>query len=261
MLQTESLLLVALGFGIAMVLALIIGYLMWSAANRWVEARRKKAVPGMILNLQAERAALRAENAMTEQRYRDQIEIARTELAEKTAEVNRHRNRAMAHAEALTARDAELAELQAQLEKLGVESRRRGQALLKMREQRRLLEKGKAAVAVPEDLSGLEDVGVAPPASPEETALRIQSRIAEIKSKVTVTEIPELKPILPSPLEASGEDRPAPGLSPRVSRFPKPVLVSSSEPKPFEKPEGTEEPEKKMTLAEKFKAIRGGAEF
>ena len=58
--QTESLLLVALGFALALVLAMIFGFAIWSSANRWASYKRKREVPTTILDMQAEREALRA---------------------------------------------------------------------------------------------------------------------------------------------------------------------------------------------------------
>ena len=49
--QTETLLLVALGFAFALVLAMIFGFAIWSAANRWASYRRKREVPSTIFDI------------------------------------------------------------------------------------------------------------------------------------------------------------------------------------------------------------------
>lgn len=91
--QTETLLLVVLGFALAALIALFIGRLMWSAAIRIGARRMQKQVPTSLVGLQTERDRLRAEYAMLAQRLGSRLEAVKQRLAEQMAEVNRHRNR------------------------------------------------------------------------------------------------------------------------------------------------------------------------
>lgn len=91
--QTETLLLVVLGFALATLIALFIGRLMWSAALRLGARRMQKQVPSSLVGLQTERDRLRAEYAMLSQRLGSRLEAAKIRMAEQMAEVSRHRNR------------------------------------------------------------------------------------------------------------------------------------------------------------------------
>ena len=96
MLQTETALLLVLGFSLASLLALFFLRLMWMAAVRVGARRMQRQVPSTIAELQAERTRLRVENAELAQRLGAERDEARREAAERLAEVNRHRNRLLA---------------------------------------------------------------------------------------------------------------------------------------------------------------------
>jgi hypothetical protein len=130
--QTESLLLVALGFALALVLAMIFGFAIWSSANRWASYRRKREVPTTILDMQAEREALRAQNAMATRRLEFLLEDARAQAAEKTAQVTRQRNRAIVMSKDLIAKDAEIASLRALAAELTNETNKRARIIAKI---------------------------------------------------------------------------------------------------------------------------------
>jgi chromosome segregation ATPase len=91
--QTETLLLVVLGFALATLIALFIGRLMWTAALKLGARRMQKQVPSSLVGLQTERDRLRAEYAMLSQRLGSRLEAAKIRMAEQMAEVSRHRNR------------------------------------------------------------------------------------------------------------------------------------------------------------------------
>ena len=91
--QTETILLIVLGFALASILALFIGRMLWSVALRLGARRMQRQVPSSLVGLQTERDRLRAEYAMMAQRLGSRLEEAKLGLAEQMAEVSRHRNR------------------------------------------------------------------------------------------------------------------------------------------------------------------------
>jgi hypothetical protein len=130
--QTETLLLVALGFALAIVFFMVFGFAMWSAANRWSAFRRRKEIPTTILDMQSEREALRASNAMTTVRFETLLQKSRDEAAEKTAEVSRHRNRVVLLSREIDAKNAEIAALLGQVKDLTVETNARAQIIARL---------------------------------------------------------------------------------------------------------------------------------
>lgn len=126
---TETLLLIALGFALAIVFFMVFGFAMWSAANRWSAFRRRKEIPTTILDMQAEREALRASNAMTTTRFETLLQNSRDEAAERTAEVSRHRNRAILVSREVDAKNAEILSLSAKVKALTVETNARAQII------------------------------------------------------------------------------------------------------------------------------------
>ena len=91
--QTETVLLVVLGFAIASLLALFIGRFAWNTALRIGAKRMQRQVPSTVAELQSERDRLRAEYAMLSQRLGNRLEGIKAKMAEQMAEVTRHRNR------------------------------------------------------------------------------------------------------------------------------------------------------------------------
>lgn len=107
--QTETLLLVVLGFSLAALIALFLSRFLWAAALR-IGARRMQAqVPSTLVGLQTERDRLRAEYAMLSQRLGSRLEATKLRMAEQMAEVSRHRNRLETLDAALAERNADLA--------------------------------------------------------------------------------------------------------------------------------------------------------
>ncbi len=123
--QTETLLLIGLGFSLAALLALFIGRLLWPFAMRLGARRMQRQVPSTVAELHTERDRLRAEYALLSQKLGARVESARASMAEQMAEVNRTRNRIETlvidlnqRDATLAARDQEVAELRARIAEL-----------------------------------------------------------------------------------------------------------------------------------------------
>jgi len=93
MFQTETLLLVVLGFSVATLIALFLGRLMWALAVRIGSRRMQRQIPSTAGELHTERDRLRAEYAMLSQKLGARLEGSRMKMAEQMAEVTRTRNR------------------------------------------------------------------------------------------------------------------------------------------------------------------------
>ena len=91
--QTETILLIVLGFSLATLIALFMARGLWTAAVKVGVRRMQRQMPSSLVELQTERDRLRAENAMLSQRLGGKLETAKLQLSEQTAEVSRHRNR------------------------------------------------------------------------------------------------------------------------------------------------------------------------
>jgi chromosome segregation ATPase len=91
--QTETILLIVLGFSLASLIALFMARGLWTAAIKVGARRMQRQVPSSLVGLQTERDRLRAEYAMLSQRLGARLEAAKTQMAEHMAEVSRHRNR------------------------------------------------------------------------------------------------------------------------------------------------------------------------
>ena len=121
--QTETLMLVVLGFALALLLALLFGRGMWNVAIALGARRNAKNVPVQMLELQADRDRLRAEHAMMARKLELRLEDIKARMTEQMAEVSRSRNRVqsliqqMETSESILAiRDREVAALISQIE-------------------------------------------------------------------------------------------------------------------------------------------------
>jgi hypothetical protein len=121
--QTETLMLVALGFALCLVFVLLFGRALWSMAMRLGARRQAKQIPIEMLELQADRDRLRADHAMMSRKLELRLDDIKTRMTEQMAEVSRHRNRVQTmiqdierRDEALKIRDREVAALNAQLD-------------------------------------------------------------------------------------------------------------------------------------------------
>jgi DNA repair exonuclease SbcCD ATPase subunit len=121
--QTETLMLIALGFALAFIVVLLFGRGVWNMAMRLGARRQAKQIPVAMLELQADRDRLRADHAMMARKLELRLEDIKTRMTEQMAEVSRHRNRVQSmmadlerRDETIKIRDREVAALNAQLE-------------------------------------------------------------------------------------------------------------------------------------------------
>jgi chromosome segregation ATPase len=121
--QTETLMFIALGFALALVLVLLFGHTFWNIAMRLGARRQSKQIPTQMLELQADRDRLRADHAMMSRKLELRLDDIKTRMTEQMAEVSRHRNRVQSMIQDLEKRDdtikhrdREVAALNAQLE-------------------------------------------------------------------------------------------------------------------------------------------------
>ena len=126
--QVETIMLVALGFAVAALIALFLGRFAWVFALRLGKKRMQRAAPSTIAELQADRDRLRAEYAMLSRKLELRMNDLKIKLAEQMAEVSRNRNRidhliteVRSRDTQLTQRDAELQSLRMQLTPLETE--------------------------------------------------------------------------------------------------------------------------------------------
>ncbi len=289
--QTETLLLVALGFAFALVLAMIFGFGIWSAANRWASYKRKREVPTTILDMVAERDGLRAQNAMTARRLEFQLDEARAQAAEKTAQVTRHRNRAIVMSKDLIAKDAEIASLRALAAELTAETNKRariiakltGHEVTKLRSFDLPVPPGVKPFTVPKPLAQAPTLASTELPADAAPLDRIKAKIAELNAlsaqiadqqsaesravdaTLAAREAREAppEPMTLSALREDGDETPAtPGDGESVSVAVEPAEAGEvpaehvSAPEPQHQP--PPEPPRRMTLAEKFRALKDG---
>ncbi len=106
--QTETLMLVVLGFALAALIALFIGRFAWNLALRLGAKRMHRQVPSTVAELQSERDRLRAEYAMLSRKLDMRVSDIKMRMAEQMAEVTRNRNRVETLTGEVKKRDAEL---------------------------------------------------------------------------------------------------------------------------------------------------------
>jgi len=118
--QSETYMLIILGFAIAAFLALIIGRLAWMLALRIGARRANRNVPTTVAALRTERDRLRAEHAMMATKLELRVDAMKMRLAEQLAEVSRHRNRVENLMQDLAKRDARITEHEGEIAALRV---------------------------------------------------------------------------------------------------------------------------------------------
>lgn len=91
--QTETLLLVVMGFSLAALIFLFLSRFIWSIASRFGARKFHRQAPATMAGLQTERDRLRAEFARLSQKLGGRLETARMQMAEQMAEATRNRNR------------------------------------------------------------------------------------------------------------------------------------------------------------------------
>jgi chromosome segregation ATPase len=102
--------LIALGFALGTLLALLFGRLVWHAAVRVGSRRMQRQIPSTLVEMQAERDRLRAECAMLTRKLEIRSEDLKAQLVEQNAELTRERNRNDIALEEIQKREAALAE-------------------------------------------------------------------------------------------------------------------------------------------------------
>jgi len=134
--QTETLMLVLLGFAAASFLALVIGRSLWKLARAIHRRRHEHELPATVAALKADRDRLRAESAMLARKFDVRIADLKAKVVEQAAEVSRHRNRlemiaadARKREEELAGREAETSDMREQLMPLETELAARTQTI------------------------------------------------------------------------------------------------------------------------------------
>ncbi len=113
--QSETYMLIILGFALATLVAMVVGRLAWKLALRMGARRALRNVPSTVVELQTDRDRLRAEHAMMAAKLQTVSQDVRMHLAEQEAEVMRSRNRVLQLMDEAVKRDAEIASLKEQL--------------------------------------------------------------------------------------------------------------------------------------------------
>lgn len=161
--QTETVLLIVLGFSLASLIALFMLRLVWTTAVRAGTRRMQRQVPSSLAELHAERTRLRAENAALQQRLGDELEAFKLRMAEQMAEVSRHRNR-------VVAMEVDIARLERAL----ADSKTSAQT--QPSTGRRPRRQAKAAPAQP----SAYPAGTPGPSMPDERELRLRQRLDQL---------------------------------------------------------------------------------
>ena len=108
--QSETYMLLILGFASATFLGLIAGRIAWKLAFRLGARQAQRNMPSSMIELQTDRDRLRAEHAMMAKKLELRLGDIKMRMAEQTAEVSRHRNRFEVLKQDVAKRDAMLKE-------------------------------------------------------------------------------------------------------------------------------------------------------
>ena len=134
--------LLALGFVLAALMALLIGRGMWARALKALRQGEERERPSGLARLQADRDQPRAEYAILVRKFELRLDDIKTRLAEQTAEISRNRNRIERLLEDIDGRDAavgnadaDVAANRAQLERLEVRLAHHTASLQRFEEQ------------------------------------------------------------------------------------------------------------------------------
>lgn len=190
--QTETLMLVVLGFALAALIALFVGRFAWGLALRLGAKRMQRQVPSTVAELQSERDRLRAEYAMLSRKLDMRFSDIKMRMAEQMAEVTRNRNRVETLTGEVKKRDAELeawraktAGLEAQLadmtranEELGEEIGRLNSEMAGLNTS--LGERDERIAALHADLAAATSLAETLALRPEETVSPITRKIEEL---------------------------------------------------------------------------------
>ena len=119
--QLETLMLVGLGFAVALLLALVVGRFAWNTAIRLGSRKRTQSAPAEAVELQTDRDRLRAEYAVMSRKLELRLDDLKARLVEQMAEVSRNRNRIQTMAEELERRDQAAAAKDTEIQTLAVQ--------------------------------------------------------------------------------------------------------------------------------------------
>ena len=175
--QSETLMLLILGFSIAAFLGLIAGRIAWKLAFRLGARHTQRNMPSNMIELQTDRDRMRAEHAMMAKKLELRLGDIRMRMAEQTAEVSRHRNRFEILKQDLAERDELLSERNAEI----VSLRDEVSSLEKL-----VKEKDAEVKAMTEALVEVEEVEIveaselAPEPAPTPAEDRLKSRIKDL---------------------------------------------------------------------------------
>lgn len=111
MIYLETIMLIALGFVLASLIALFLLRIVWHHGERVGRRRVQQQFPTTSEELRADRARLRAENAMMVRRHEMQVEDYRLKLHERTRQISQARARLEELGHEVTHRDDELVRL------------------------------------------------------------------------------------------------------------------------------------------------------
>lgn len=121
----QSLLLVALGFLVASLLALLSAPLLWRRAQKIMRRQLEAVVPMSLEDVRADRDALRAEHAMAMRRLEIENEEVRRIDAEHVIEIGRGKEALKERADTISRRDARITALEKREDQLTAQLRKR----------------------------------------------------------------------------------------------------------------------------------------
>lgn len=192
----QSILIFALGFLCAGLLALMIAPAIWRRAVRLTKKRVEASAPLTIAEIQADKDRMRAEHAMALRRVEISAKTFREKAAAQIIEINRNREELKALSEQRRDKSRAVAELEEKVEKLERELRGKEERLRKLTERlesaQKALEKRAAEV---ERLEGLyEDASYASSTRQIELVAResdldrLQEEVRGLREALTLTE-------------------------------------------------------------------------
>ena len=123
--MVQSILLFALGFLVAVLLALLLAPFLWRRAQRLMRRRLEALVPVTLDEVRADRDALRAEHAVAMRKLEVENEDIRKLDAEHLIEISRGREMLKSRANALKDRDEQIIELRRLIDRLARQLRSR----------------------------------------------------------------------------------------------------------------------------------------
>jgi chromosome segregation ATPase len=186
---TETLMLVVLGFALALLVVLLFGRGFWAIATSFGAKRKAKNIPVEMLELQADRDRLRAEHAIMSRKLELRLEEIKACMTEQLAEVSRSRNRVQTLAEqletseaAVASRDSEIVGLKAQVEayQSEIETMQTSLKSLTSENNQKNSEIGKLSKSVSQLTTNLREKNSIATQLDEESNSKLRKRIAAI---------------------------------------------------------------------------------